>query len=414
MLTAAAAPSPVPVDPARLLAEHAAFTETLACRAQARRLRQRGAEALLAAHPDLTGWMRRPVSARLAEVRRLGAWPFLSWCFATGVVVPDLELLVAKGRGAHFTTWARLHAGDVERARTAGRELGWCEEYLTRVAVNGVALVCLSRAVALDAITVADLDAVGALVESLPLIAAVTRKHLRAEAHGLRLLCYQLGVVDVPPRHGNVRDVALEQRVADIPQPEIRRAVLRYLQTIGATVRPKTVEGRAATLRFFAGWLADTHPDVSSLRQLTRTHLEAFLTFDAGRASRGRAHRGRPISTRHHARTVHDLRAFFEDLVAWDWAERPTRILLHRSDLPRLPQPLPRARPGRRHRADGRGRQAGRSGRPVRHRTAARRRAAPRRATRPRTGLPMGPARARQLAEGAARQAERRTGGAAG
>ncbi len=225
----------------------------------------------------------------------------------------------------------------------AGGELGWSGEYLTRVAVNALALVCLTRAVRLDEITTADLDAVGSLIDTSPLIAAVTCKHLRAEHHGLRMLCYQLGVVDAPPRHGNARDVTLGQRVTDIPQPEIRRAVLRYLQTIATTVRPKTVEGRTATLRLFAGWLADAHPDVASLRQLTRAQLEAFLVFNATRISRGRAHHGRVISVRHHARAVHDLRLFFDDLAAWGWAERPSGMLLHRSDLPRLPQPLPRA-----------------------------------------------------------------------
>jgi integrase len=344
VLSAAAATSPGGRrNPARLLAEHAAFVSTLPCAAQARRLRQRGAEALLAVHPDLGEWMRRPVPARLAEVRRLGAWPFLSWCFAVGALVPDLELLVGKGRGAHFTTWARFQTADVDRAVAAGRELGWRGEYLTRVAVNALALVCLTRAVTLDEISTADLDAVGALVDTSPLIAAVTRKHLHAEHHGLRMLCYQLGVVDVPPRHGNARDTTFEQRVGDITQPEIRRVVLRYLQTIATTVRPKTVEGRAATLRIFAAWLAEAHPEVASLRPLTRAHLEAFLAFDAGRIARGRAHRGRVISVRHHHRTVHDLRLFFDDLAAWGWAERPTALLLHRSDLPRLPRPLPRA-----------------------------------------------------------------------
>jgi hypothetical protein len=69
--------------------------------------------------------------------RRWGAWPFLSWCFATrAVVVPDLELLVGKTRGIHFTTWARLHPDNVARARRAAHELGWCPEYVTRVAVG--------------------------------------------------------------------------------------------------------------------------------------------------------------------------------------------------------------------------------------------------------------------------------------
>jgi hypothetical protein len=81
---------------------------------------------------------------------------------------------------------------------------------------------------------------------------------------------------------------------------------------------------------------------VTSLRMLTRQHLEQFCVFDAARTWRGRvAHHRRPISVRHHARTVADLRCFFDDLAAWGWAERPTRLLLHRSDIPRPPAPLP-------------------------------------------------------------------------
>jgi site-specific recombinase XerD len=329
--------------PDALLSEHAAFVASLTCQPQAKRLRCRGGQALLAVHPDLAVWMGRPVQARLAEVRRLGAWPFLCWAFAVGAAVPDLELLAGKSRGIHFTTWALLHPRDADRARQAAQELGWCPEWVTRVAVNALALVCLTRQVTLDTLTPGDLDAVAAAIDTSPLLARSVRTHLHAEHHGLRMVCFQLGVLDAPPEHGNVRHVSVQARVADVVQPELRRVIERYLRTVATTVRPKTVQGRAATLRLFAGWLADAHPRTCSLAQLTRAQMEEFLAFDTGRACRGRAHRGRPISTTHHARTVRDLRLFFDDLAAWGWAERPTVPLLHRTDTPRLPQPLPRA-----------------------------------------------------------------------
>jgi len=99
----------------------------------------------------------------------------------------------------------------------------------------------------------------------------------------------------------------------------------------------------ATSLQVFAGWLAQAHPELTGMRQLRREHTEAFLAFHAHRAWRGRLARDTEISQRHHARTVVDLRSFFEDLAAWGWAERPAALLLHRSDIPRLPQPLPRA-----------------------------------------------------------------------
>jgi hypothetical protein len=102
--------------------------------------------------------------------------PPSSWCFATRAVVPELELLVGKARGIHFSTWARLHPGDVAR----------------------------------DRIQVGDGE------PDSPLIAAATSKHLRAAHHGLRVLCHQLGVLDTPPEHDHVRSVSLAERVADI------------------------------------------------------------------------------------------------------------------------------------------------------------------------------------------------------
>ena len=327
----------------RLLAEHAEFVESLPRQRQAKKQRCRGGQVLLAAHPDLQRWMTRPVTDRLVEVGRLGAWPFLSWAFAVGAVTPDLELLAVKGRGAHFTTWARFHAADTARVEQAAKALGWCPEWVTRVGVHALALVCLTRQVSLNNIGADDLDAVGAAIETSPLLSPATRLHLHAEHHGLRMVCFQLGLVDAAPEHGNTRHVTIQARVSDIAQPELRRVVTRYLTTAATTVRPKTVEGRAATLRLFTGWLADAHPEVTSLGQLIRAHLEEFLAFDVARPSRGRVHHGRTISVRHHARAVHDLRLFFDDLTAWGWAERPAAVLLHRTDTPRLPQPLPRA-----------------------------------------------------------------------
>jgi hypothetical protein len=274
--------------------------------------------------------MARPVADRLAEARRLDAWPFLSWCFAAGALVADLELLALGPRGgSHHTTWARLHPHDVTRARRVAGELGWCPEYVPRVAVGALALVCLTRAVTLEELTVADLDAVAARIEASPLIPVATRKHLRAEQHSPRMACYQLGVIDTPPEHGNLRRISLTDRVAHIPQPPIRQAVLRYLHTIATTLRPKSVEGRAASPRVFAGWLARAHPDIDTLTRLECTHLEEFLIFHAGRVSHGRVRSGQPISVRRHHRAVQDLRVFFDDLAGWGWAERPGRRRRH-------------------------------------------------------------------------------------
>ncbi len=55
--------------------------------------------------------------------------------------------------------------------------------------------------------------------------------------------------------------------------------------------------------------------------------------------------RDKPVAASVSKRTVVDLRAFFEDLAVWGWADRPTRQLVFASDIPRLDRPMPKALP---------------------------------------------------------------------
>ncbi len=57
--------------------------------------------------------------------------------FVTGRLRPDVELLVMKNKGAHFTTWAAFHRQYVDRAMTAALSLGWCEEWARQVPERG-------------------------------------------------------------------------------------------------------------------------------------------------------------------------------------------------------------------------------------------------------------------------------------
>jgi site-specific recombinase XerD len=329
-----------------LLRRHADFVAGLDCNDQAQRLRRRGAERLLARHPDLDQWMTRPTADRIAEARRLYAWPFLSWCFAVGELRPDVELLLAKGKGTHYLTWARLHPDQVIRVADTARSMGWVDEWVHRVSTTALATVCMVAQTSLDQISLDDLAAVRAGVEASVVVLPRCRASQRGLLHSLHTVCYQLGVVDVPPEHGNARHTTMEQRMAPVPQPVIRDAFVRYLRTVSTTLRPKTVESRAGSLTLFGVWLGQHHREVTALRQLRRHHLEEFLAYDAVRACQGRvAGQHRTISITHHARAVRELRAFFDDITIWGWADRPPSLVLHRGDVPRLPAPLPRALP---------------------------------------------------------------------
>src|SRR5258707_14988158 len=81
----------------------------------------------------------------------------------------------------------------------------------------------------------------------------------------------------------------LDQRVQAISQPEIRKAALRYLTAVAATLRLSTVGLRADSLIVFTEYLAAAHPDVRSLTHPTPDHVEGFLPRTPNRPCRARA-----------------------------------------------------------------------------------------------------------------------------
>lgn len=329
----AAAASPA----VELMADYVAFVERLNLGHQARRLRCHAARRFLAAHPDLAQWMTRPTTARLVEVTRADAWPFLTWCFIEGHVHPDVDLLGAKTRGALFTTWASCHRHDVDRAVTVGRALGWAESWVHQVCVDALGLVCLTTGRGLGELEDDLLDGFAAELDAALAITAHHRRVITSRLGALRQVCFQLGLVDVPPPHPSARSRALTDRVAGMTQPEIRRVALRYLEVVSTTLRPSTVHSRADSIDLLGCWLAEFHPGLTSLVELRREHLEGFLAWNATRSWRGRVARDQKVSSTHAHHAVVDLKAFFEDLAIWGWAERPPAP----GAAPQRPPPTP-------------------------------------------------------------------------
>ncbi|MFN2504361.1 MAG: tyrosine-type recombinase/integrase [Acidimicrobiales bacterium] len=326
-----------------LLADYDAFVTQLRCGSQGKYLRRMAARRFLTRWPDPQAWMARPTAGRLVDIERTGAWPFLTWAFVSGAVVADLDLLGARANGGHFSAWASRHGDDVARTLAVATELGWAAAWARQVCVNVLALVCMTTQRSLDDLDAAVLDRFADELAAAPSITANHRRVLAGRLGGLRQVCFQLGLVEEPPPHHNCRPRTLAGHVAAIPQPEIRRVAERYLAVIATTLRPATVEDRSDSLESFGLWLGEHHPDIVRLSQLDRSVIEEFLVWNRTRPSRGRRGWGRPVSTVRVHQGVATLKTFFEDLALWGWAERPSRLIVHRSDLPRLPEAVPRA-----------------------------------------------------------------------
>lgn len=341
-------PQPVSSPPfqlawADLAVDYRSYVEQLDVQQQSKRLRLVGLERFLARFDDVGAWMRRPTAARLDDARRADAWAFLAWCFAAGHVRPDVDLLAARANGSHFTTWCSLHAGDVETAVTAGRHLGWADSWAHLVGATTLAFVCLTAGSCLDDIDDETIPGIVAALEASTAVTANHRRVLQGRLRALQQVCFQLELVAGPPTHANTRHRSLADQLGAIVQPEIRRVAERYLQTCSTTLRPSTIEDRCDNFELFGIWLHDHHPEIARLDQLDRPIIEEFLTWNHQRRSRGRRAGGLPVSIARQHGAVSALKTFFDDITLWGWAERPARPLLHRSDLPRIASPVPRA-----------------------------------------------------------------------
>jgi integrase len=309
--------------------------------------RLRAARILLARHPDLSGWMQQPTTARLAELHRLKAWPFVAWCFIEGHLRPDLELLLGKPGGTGLpAAWAARHPADVERVAAAGRRLGWSENWIRQVSRLAVPIVCLHAGVGLQGLRDQDFTVALQELAGAAYVSASASTKARTRLFAARQACFQLGIVAHPPRKAGPVAHTPAELAEQVCQPAIRHEVVRYATTPGATLKQATVAGRTKALLVFFDYLATHHPRVRRLDQLDRVaHVEPFLAWARHRPWRGanRGHRTISLTQFHH--DLVDLRCFFEDIAGWGWASAPRRRLLFATDLPRLPEPLPRALP---------------------------------------------------------------------
>ncbi len=92
----------------------------------------------------------------------------------------------------------------------------------------------------------------------------------------------------------------------------------------------------------FGRFLAEVDPTLGSLAELDRCrHIEPYLIALTQAASRC----GGRLSVAEQARRTYAVANFLAEIAEWGWPDAPARRLLHRSDVPRQPQPLPRYLP---------------------------------------------------------------------
>jgi integrase len=325
-----------------LLDGYARFCHRLGLADRGLRDRLRLARLFLAEHPDLAAWMARPTRTRLADLRRVKAWPLLSWAALFGAVRVDLDLLAAKDLGGMSATVRQLWPQDFQRLWETARRLGWSYYWSRSVIDQFVPAVLAWSQTSIGELNGPTLDGFTVALDEVTSASATTLKQWHGRLFGLRQLLFECGQLPEPPKRGPA-GASVEQRLATVPAAAIRRAMTRYVQARAAVLSPSSVDGLVNGLIPFGVFLGERFPTVQALRQLERHHIESFLAFNRTRTWRGRLARNQRVSASVVHSTVLTVRNFLDDIAVWGWADRPRRRLIFAADVPRLPRPLPRA-----------------------------------------------------------------------
>jgi integrase len=281
----------------------------------------------------------RPTRTRLADLRRARAWPLLSWAALSGLIRLDLDLLAAKDLGGMSATVRQLWPEDFGHLWETARRLGWSYYWARSIIDQFVPAVIAWSQTAIPGIDAQKLDGFAAALGQVTSASATTLKQWRGRLFGLRQLLFECGQIPQPPQRGPAGGPAGE-RLAVVPAPGIRRAMARYVQTRAAVLSRSSVDGLVNGLIPFGTFLGEQFPAITSLAQLERHHIEAFLTWNRTRTWRGRVARDQRVSAAAVHGAVLTVRNFLDDVTLWGWADRPQRQLIFASDVPRLPRPL--------------------------------------------------------------------------
>ena len=121
--------------------------------------------------------------------------------------------------------------------------------------------------------------------------------------------------------------------------PKLSSTARRYLAQIEVSMSRATMEKTDEVLASFCAYLVAEHPEVNSFADVGRLYIEAYKAHLARRTAPG----GTPLKP--NTRRVHltMVRVFFDRIIEWGYPDAPAFTPVFRADLPKVPEPLPKA-----------------------------------------------------------------------
>lgn len=327
---------PLTIETETLVDEYVAYQQAAGYAADSK-VRLWGARAFLKRYPDLESWRDAPLEEQLGLHRSLRY--FANFLFLKHYLRPPLSYLLTARPQLAQVGKRYLYRGLYAQFQDLGRQLGYTDGTL------GPALNLLFYLMAYSGKSAEHLAE-----DDLQIFEQELHAYRPPEGHAFSLRCYSqrlyqsrvllfhAGVLPKEPLRYRPRPArSREELWAEIHQP-ISQVVWRYLDQLGTVRALDTVKNKEGNLRRFFGWLAQVHPEVQDLHQITRTQIEDFkLWLQDTPCASGKSYHRHTIKD-----TVSALRCFFQAIQEWDWPEAPERLLVYNSDSPVSDEPLPR------------------------------------------------------------------------
>jgi integrase/recombinase XerD len=134
--------------------------------------------------------------------------------------------------------------------------------------------------------------------------------------------------------------------------PPIAATFQRFLADWKTTRRPTTLQTYTRSLRRFGDWLAEYDPEVTSIAEVHRRHIEAYKQavidmrtgdhLPPALAKHAGGRLGQVFSRNCQVRSLSCIKTFFETIEILEYPERPGRTLFVRGDVRRVDDETPR------------------------------------------------------------------------
>ena len=299
--------------------------------------RRSAAAAFQAQFAEPPGWEQASLAEQLTAHRRCGR--FVVWLIVTNRLVPTAEYLL--GCRGYFA-----FAGDLVHPQLSA-EFACTAEGLGFSAVMGrrqwsalLQVAALTRTPP-TRLTAALIDrAVSEFADAAQRLDQRSIRNLTANVFGMQSVLFHLGTLDriQPRRNGRGgRRAADWERIA-AHAPILVGTFTDYLDQLTVRLRPNSVNAIDSSLRQFAGFLLENHPNVVTVAAVRRNHVQTYKTWLAAR----HGNRGPTLANHTIRGRLGALLAFFNRLDELEILDAPSRSPILRSDLPIKDDPLPR------------------------------------------------------------------------